>query len=202
MKVLFDLRPQSVVASQNTRVRPVRVIMVALAAVLILVSAFNIVMLFFELDAVKNDLERIMTEERSLTESQVRLAQLIEAMRKKRDDVRSLLEFRSTDLPAVEFLASLEGIVPPGLKIHTIEMRSGAVTMRGSSLDDRSIIDFGADLGSLRGVVSHVSAPITVHSSIGSRMISDFTLSCTILPLSGVADQMKARQGAGRRDPK
>lgn len=193
MKVFFDLRPQYIVASQNTKIVPLRLIIVVLAAVFFIVSAFNIAFLLIELSDGRSELVSLRSEERRLTESQARILAAIEAMRKTRDDIKGIIDFRKQDIAAVEFLSSLEGVVPPGLKISKMEIRQGAVTMNGSSLDDKSIIDFGSQLGELRGIVSHVSAPVTVRSSIGSRMISDFTLRCSILPLSGLYEAMRSR---------
>lgn len=198
MKVLFDLRPKHLVQIQETRVDPMRLLTVLLFAVFVLLSSFNIGYMLYYMMNASAELSRMRNEEIIVLDNERRIAESLASSRAFRDSIRTYIDFMDQDIPTVEFLSALEGASPAGLKITTVEMRPGGVMMKGTSLTDQDIIDFGADLGGIRGVVTKVDAPITTHGRLGSRMISEFTITCGIGSLSDVAARYAADLGGSR----
>ena len=188
MQVLFDLRPPHLVQSQETRVDPIRLLSVLLFVVFVLLSVFNIAYTTMQLNGVRSELARIRGEQTRVGENNDRLGSSIDGMRAFRDRIKVYLAFTRQELPTVEFMAALEGAVPRGLKIANLEIRPGSVLMRGSALTDQDIIDFGAKLDGMRNIVRKVDAPVTTRGAIGTRMISDFSMTCSIRTISEIAD--------------
>lgn len=187
MQVLFDLRPPHLVQSQETRVDPIRLLSVLFFVVFILLSAFNIAFTTLQLGSARSELARLKGEEARVSDNNNRLIAGIDSIRAFRDRIRAYLAFTSQELPAVEFMAALEGAVPRGLKIANLEIRPGSVLMRGSALTDQDIIDFGATLDGMRNIVRKVDAPVTTRGALGARMVSDFSMTCSIRPISEIA---------------
>lgn len=187
MKVLFDLRPQHLVHLQETRIDPARLVGFLLIAVFAFVSIFNVGYMLLQLADARSELALIKQETATLTENDRRLDENLKVLRDLRERISKLVEFNREELPTVEFMSSLEGAVPPGLKISSIEMRPGGVLIKGSSLSDRDIIDFGANLGAMRRVIVKVDAPITTHRALNGKTVSDFSITCSVRPFSEIA---------------
>lgn len=187
MQVLFDLRPQHLVHEQETRVDPIRLLSVLLFVAFVLLSAFNIGYITLQLNAVRSELSALRGEEARVGDNNARLTESIKSMRVMRDRIKAYLAFTSQELPTVEFMAALEGAVPRGLKINNLEIRPGNVLMRGSALTDQDIIDFGAKLDGMRGIVRKVDAPVTTKGTLGSMIVSDFSMTCNIRSISDIA---------------
>lgn len=187
MQVLFDLKSKQLAHEQETRVDIIRLVSVLLFVVFVLLSAFNIGFTTLQLNGVKSELAALRNEEGRVNDNSNRLANSIDTMRKMRDKIKAYLAFTRQELPAVEFMAALEAAVPGGLKITNLEIRPGNALMRGSALTDQDIIDFGAKLDGMRGIVTKVDAPVTTRGTIGSRMVSDYTITCNIRSISDVA---------------
>ena len=188
MQVLFDLRPPHLVQSQETRVDPIRLLSVLFFVVFVLLSIFNIAFTTFQLNNVRSELARLRGEETRVTDNNDRLGASIGSMREFRDRIKEYLAFTRQELPTVEFMAALEGAVPRGLKIANLEIRPGSALMRGSALTDQDIIDFGAKLDGMRNIVRKVDAPVTTRGTLGARMISDFSMTCSIRSITDIAD--------------
>ncbi|MDL2263026.1 hypothetical protein LJC31_00075 [Synergistaceae bacterium OttesenSCG-928-I11] len=188
MQVLFDLRPPHLVQSQETRVDPIRLLSVLFFVVFVLLSIFNIAFTTLQLNNVRSELARLRGEETRVTDNNDRLGASIGSMREFRDRIKAYLAFTRQELPTVEFMAALEGAVPRGLKIANLEIRPGSALMRGSALTDQDIIDFGAKLDGMRNIVRKVDAPVTTRGTLGTRMISDFSMTCSIRSITDIAD--------------
>ena len=188
MQVLFDLRPPHLVQIQETKVDPVRLLSVLFFVVFVLLSVFNIAFTTLQLGNVRSELARLRGEETRVSDNNNQLASSIDSMRAFRDRIKAYLAFTRQELPSVEFLAALEGAVPRGLKIANLEIRPGSAIMRGSALTDQDIIDFGATLDGMRNIVRKVDAPVTTRGTLGTRMISNFSMTCSVRSISEIAD--------------
>ncbi len=187
MQVLFDLRPPHLVQSQETRVDPIRLLSVLFLVIFVLLSVFNIAYTTLQLGSVRSELARLRGEEARVSDNNNRLTSSIDSMRALRDRIKAYLAFTRQELPAVEFMAALEGAVPRGLKIENLEIRPGSALMRGSALTDQDIIDFGATLDGMRNIVRKVDAPVTTRGTLGERMISNFSMTCSVRSISEIA---------------
>jgi hypothetical protein len=195
MQVLFDLRPPHLVQSQETKVDMVRLLCVLLFVLFVLLSAFNIAFTTLQLSGVRAELARIRGEAERAGENKNRLDSRLAGMREFTDGVREYLAFTSQELPIVEFMTALEGAVPPGLKIENLEILPGNVIIKGSALSDRDIIDFGAKLDSMRGIVRKVDAPVTTRGAVGAKIVSDFSMTCDIRSISEIANEYPEQSG-------
>lgn len=194
MRVHFDLRPPHLVQMQETKINPLRLAGLLLFAVFMLVSLFNVVYSMMQIHDMRQELNQVKFEQAQASDSGRLIARQIETMRALRDEVKEYVAFVKQDIPSVEFLAALEAAVPLSTKLSNIEMHQASVLMRGSSLADQDVIDFGSNLGAIRGVVAHVDAPVTTHRNDGRRMISDFTISCTINDLAAAAEASNSNE--------
>jgi hypothetical protein len=196
MRVLFDLRSSHLVQSQEARVDPIRLFSVLLFAIFVLLSLFTIVFTALQINGARSELARIRGEEARISVSNNRLSSSVADMRELRDRIGEYLAFTRQELPTVEFMAALEGVVPQGLKIANLEIRNGNVLMRGSALTDQDIINFGAKLDSMRGIVQKVNAPVTTRGTIGGRRVSNFSMTCSIRSISEIASDYPEQFGS------
>jgi hypothetical protein len=97
----------------------------------------------------------------------------------------SLVGFASVELPAVEFMALLENTVPVKLKICNLEIRPESILMEGSAVDGDSVLSFIANLNGANNIVSHVDAPVTAKSVLGTKTITNFQIKCNIARFVG-----------------
>ncbi|MDR3255579.1 MAG: hypothetical protein LBT31_08415 [Synergistaceae bacterium] len=200
MKVLFDLRPQHLVRVQDQQVDLLRLLSVLLFVAFVLLSLFNIGNITYNLRDVNVRLAATHGNLSVVTANSNRLAARIEEMRVLRDRTRAYLEFTRQELPSIEFMAALEGIVTSGMKVESLELRPGSATMRGSALTDQDIVDFSARLDGMKNITSLVDAPITTKGSLGAAMISEFAISCTLRSISDIAASMPESPGGAALD--
>jgi hypothetical protein len=187
MQVVFDLRPPHLVVSQNQRVDPVRILTVLMFLIFVFLSIFNIGFTTMKLRDVRGELDRVTGEKIAVSDNSDRLAVTLTTMRKLRDQVKIYLEFTRQEMPTIEFMAGLEGAVPPGLTITNLVIRPGNVLMKGAALTDQDIIDFGAKLDGMKNIVTKVDAPVTTKGALGSKITSDYAITCNIRPISEIA---------------
>jgi hypothetical protein len=115
-------------------------------------------------------------------------------MQALKTQIVAYLEFTREELPAVEFMKTLEDTVPDGLKISSLNVIPGNASMVGSALGDDQIIAFGANLGSQQYIVTRVDSPVTTKSVLGTRQISDFRMTCDIRKILDIAANDPNRQ--------
>jgi hypothetical protein len=175
---------------QEQQVDLTRLLSVLLFVAFVGLSLFNIVHITIRLRDVRTDLASTEGEQLVISDQTERLGQRIAEMRKLRDKVRAYIEFTRQELPTVEFMAALEESVPDGVKISNLQIRPGSVTMRGSALTDQDISEFGARLNGRKDITTGVDAPVTTKTTLGSVMISDFSISCNIRSISDIASSM------------
>ena len=195
MQVLFDLRPPYLVQMQSQRVDVWRLLSVVFFLMFLILSVFNIGYTAVNLRSVMKELTAQTGEQMSVRDQSVTLAATIKNMQALKTRVVAYLEFTKAELPSVEFMKILEDVVPAGLKISALDVRPGNVRMRGSALGDDEINALVTNLAAMRYIVTKVDAPVTTKSTIGSRLISDFTLTCDIRSVLDIAaDDPNTRQ--------
>lgn len=191
MKVLFDLRPKNIVMMQKTKISIFRLLVMLLFGACAFIAIFSMIFMGVRLSEINDEMAAMERENSRVTEDSFRIASTLGTMRQLRDTVRSYLDFAKQELPTVEFLSFLEGSVPRGLKITNIEIRQNGVAMRGTALTDQDIIDFAANLGRMTSLVTKVDVPVTTHTQApnGRNMLSQFSLTCSLRPMSEIAEE-------------
>jgi hypothetical protein len=182
---------------QEQQVDLTRLLSVLFFVAFVGLSLFNIGHITFRLRDVRAELANVEGEQLIVSDQTERLGQRIAEMRKLRDKVRAYIEFTRQELPTVEFMAALEESVPDGVKITNLQIRPGSVTMRGSALTDQDISDFGLRLDGRKDITTGVGAPTTTKATLGSRMISDFSISCNLRSISDIASAMSKVSTSG-----
>jgi len=190
MRVLFDLRPQHLVHVQDQQIDVVRLFSVLLFVIFVGLSLFNIGHITYRLRNVNAELMRVTGEHMRVTTISNNLANRIQEMRIVRDRIRAYLEFTRQEIPSIEFMAALEGIVTTGMKVENLELRPGSATMKGAALTDQDIVDFSARLDGMKNFTWLVDAPITTKGLLGTATISEFAISCTLRSISDIAASM------------
>lgn len=191
MKVLFDLRPKNIVMMQKTRISIFRLLVMLLFGACAFIAIFSMIFMGVRLSEISDEMAAMASENVRVTEDSFRISSTLGTMRQIRDTVRSYIDFAKQELPTVEFLSFLEGAVPSGLKITSIEIRQNGVGMRGTALTDQDIIDFAANLGRMTSLVTKVDVPVTTHTQApkGRNMLSQFSLTCSLRPMSDIAEE-------------
>ena len=187
MNVLFDLRPPHLVASQSQKVDMSRVFSVVLFFIFIMMSLYNIVFTTFRYIQTRQELVAARGEHDQVRMTSASFAAKIRQMQALKANIVAYLEFTREELPAVEFMKALEDAVPDGLKISSLAVRPGNVLMVGSALTDTEIISLSSNLGAMQYIVTKVDAPVTTRSTLGTRMIADFRLTCDIRKILDIA---------------
>ena len=187
MQVLLDLRPPHMVAYQAHKVDMSRVLSVVLFLLFIMISLYNIGFTTFRYIDARQKLIAARGEQDQVKTMSVTFAAKIRQMQELKTKIVAYLEFTREELPAVEFMKALEDALPQGLKIATLSVRPGNVLMVGSALTDTEIIALSSNLGAMNYIVTKVDAPVTTKSTLGTRMIADFRLTCDIRKILDIA---------------
>jgi hypothetical protein len=172
---------------QSQKVDILRVFNVLFFLIFLMLSIYDIGFLALNLRRVKQELSVARGNESSVQTQSAQYASAITTMKALRDRVQVYLQFTREELPAVEFMAALEGAISNGIKISHLEVRPGSVLMRGAALTDQEIIDFAAKLDGMKNIVTNVAAPVTAKSNLGSRQITDFTITCNVKDIMAIA---------------
>jgi hypothetical protein len=186
MQVLFDLRPQHLIQIQYQKVDVIRVLIVIFFVGFVGISIFNIANMVFRLHSVTSELSMVQAQRASVSASLSTIQTRIAEFRALRDRIRAYLEFTKQELPTVEFLSTLESAVTSGLKVANIDIRAGSVTMRGSGVTDQDVMDFVNGLDNMKYIITKVDPPSMTKSTLGNRLITDFSLSCNIKSVTEV----------------
>ncbi|MDR1914954.1 MAG: PilN domain-containing protein [Synergistaceae bacterium] len=187
MQTMFDLRPPHLVQMQSQKVDILRVLNVLFFLVFIMLSIYDIGFLALNLRRVKLELNDVRGEEMRVQTQSAQYASVLTTMKALRDKIQVYLAFTKEELPAVEFMASLEGAIPSGITITTMDVRPGNVLMKGAALSGEPIIELAAKLDGMKNIVTNVDAPVTSKSTLGARLISEFTITCNIKDIMSIA---------------
>ena len=186
MKVLLDLRPAYIVASQKKKVDPIRLITFVFFFAFVVMSSINITVMFFNMLDLEQNLQNAQSEQSRAQESLMSLEQRIESLRKQAQAFRDYLEFTNADLPVVEVLAALESLTPAGLKIETLNLTPGGASMVGVALTDDKIVDFAQRLGEVPDIITRVNVPITTKRTLGTQLVPEFSLTLNVSNLGAI----------------
>jgi hypothetical protein len=186
MQVIFDLRPPHLVQLQTQRVDVTRLFSVLLFVVFIFGSIFNIGYSVYRFMGIKRELDSTRAEQVSVQDNSTLLAARIAEMQAMKNRVMAYLRFTREELPAVEFLEMLERVVPSGAKVSAVEIRPLNVLLRGSAASDEEIIILATNLNRADYIITKVDAPVTTKSTLGTRLISDFAITCNIKSIMDV----------------
>ena len=194
MQVLFDLRPPHLVQLQARNVDVLRLLSILLFMIFMALSFWNIGFTALKYLQVRQELSASMGSQSEVRTQSASLAVTIKQMQALKTQIVAYLEFTREELPAVEFMKTLEDTVPDGLKIATLDVRQGSALMSGSALGDDQIIAFAANLGSQNYIVTRVDSPVTTKSELRNKQISDFRITCNIRKILDIAANDPARQ--------
>jgi Tfp pilus assembly protein PilN len=159
-------------------------------------SFWNIGFTAFKYLQVRQELSASMGRQSEIRTQSATLAETIKQMQALKTQIAAYLEFTREELPAVEFMKTLEDTVPDGLKIAALDVRQVSATMVGSALGDDQIIAFAANLDSQNYIVTRVDSPVTTKSTLGSKQISDFRITCSLRKILDIAANDPNRQPA------
>jgi Tfp pilus assembly protein PilN len=196
MQVLLDLRPPHLVHLQERSVDALRLLSIVLFMVFMALSFWNVGFTAFKYLQVRQELSDLLGRQSEIRTQSASLAETIKQMQALKTQIAAYLEFTREELPAVEFLKTLEDTVPDGLKISSLNLIPGNASMTGSALGDDRIIAFAANLDSQKYIVTRVNSPVTTKSVLGSRQISDFRITCDIRKVLDIAANDPNRQAA------
>jgi Tfp pilus assembly protein PilN len=164
--------------------------------VFLALSFWNIGFTTFKYMQVRQELNVSLGRQSEVRTLSAGLAGEITRMQAIKTQIVAYLEFTREELPAVEFMKTLEDTVPDGLKIYTLNVRPGNVAMSGSALGEDQILVFAANLDSQKYIVPKVDSPITTRSELRGKQISDFRLTCDLKKILDIAASDPIRQQA------
>lgn len=190
MQVLFDLRSHKIVQVQEKQIDALRLLSMVLFGGFVVVSLFNIAYTVINLRDVRGQLDGIKEEHNVLIGRAARIDSEIGTLRLYKDKIKAYVAFSKAEMPSVEFLAALEGALPGGVKLTKMDMTPGNVVLRGVALADQDLVDFGARLDGMRNIVTKVDAPVTAKTTVGTRILVEFTVPCTVKTVAEVAASM------------
>ncbi|MDR0653376.1 MAG: hypothetical protein LBG12_08730 [Synergistaceae bacterium] len=167
---------------------------ILLFIIFIALSFWNIGFTAFKYLQVRQELSASMGSQSETRAQSASLAAAIKQMQALKTQISAYLEFTREELPAVEFMKTLEDAVPEGLKISTLDVIQGSASMAGSALGDDQIKAFAANLSSQNYIVTRVDSPVTTKSVLGSKQISDFRITCNLKKILDIAANDPNRQ--------
>ena len=180
MRARIDLRPQSRKEASRRRqgIHLPRLVSLLLVSVFLLLSLATVVagfLLVQRLRAEKNSLDGrvadLLIQQTSMTTELNRL----KATEKLYGEALDLLR---REVPALEFLASLEASLPPAVWLTKLSLSGESVAINGMAYGENDVVSFGRALTEA-SVVRSVGLPLSnrVSSAEGSRIRFDLTCS-------------------------
>lgn len=197
MQVMLDLRPPKIVQEQKKRINPLRLVIALLFLIFTALSMFNVGYMYFQLEAMKEDLGMENNSKDSIQSTVLRLEDELAKLRETAKAFNDYLVFTKSDIPVVEVLAALEAVTPQNLKIETFTLNPGAAAMVGVGLEDTDVVQFSQNLGQIPGIISKVNVPITSKRTVGNRLAVQFNLTAAVNDLGTIfANSKKEAEAA------
>lgn len=200
MKVKLDLRPRSLVEKQGKKVNVARVLIVALSVAFLMVAGATFTLSFMKVRGMDAEIA-MLSDQVALQKAQsLKLANEIKRLGETEKIYLDVLALVQEELPALEFLESVESSLPDGVWLASLVMDAGRVTVekgkqpvpgkatiRGSAYVENDVVHFAKGLQD-SPVVSAVDFPVTsrVESKDEPVAIVDFILSCTLRNMEGL----------------
>lgn len=210
MRVQLDLRPRHVVEAQSRRLNLARVLLSVLFVAFLLVTGSTLVLSFLKVRGMDAEITMLKDQVTLQKAQTLKMGNEIKRLAGEENMYASALSLLHEDLPALEFLESVEKFLPEGVWLTSLTMSPGSlsvekgkpavpdrVTLRGGAYVENDVVEFAKGLqGSW--VVLAVDFPVTsrVEKKEESDSIVDFTLSCTLRD-AGIGTESSQLQGRG-----
>ena len=197
MKVKLDLRPRSLVESRRRKVNAARVLLVALFLAFVLVGGVTFGLSYLKVRgmgaqvAMLNDQVAIQQAQNLKMSNEIKRLAGVEAV------YVSALKLLQEELPALEFLNSIETSLPMGVWISSVTVTPGKANIKGNAYVENDVVEFAKGLLEA-GVVSAVDFPVTTRVVKNQESMVDFTLSCMLRDLAGISARTPGEGGGIR----
>ena len=179
MKVKLDLRPRSLVESRRRKVNAARVLLVALFLAFVLVGGVTFGLSYLKVRGMGAQVAIQQAQNLKMSNEIKRLAG-VEAV------YVSALKLLQEELPALEFLNSIETSLPMGVWISSVSVTPGKANIKGNAYVENDVVEFAKGLLEA-GVVSAVDFPVTTRVVKNQESMVDFTLSCQLRDLASIS---------------
>ena len=197
MKVKLDLRPRSLVEAGGKRVNAKRVLLVILFIAFVMVGGVTFALTFLKVGGMRSDVSMLNDQVAIQQAKNAKMAVEIKRLAEVEAMYVSALKLLQEELPALEFMNSIETSLPLGVWVSAVTMAPGRATIRGSSYTEGDVVEFAKGLLQ-GGVAATVDFPVTTRVTRNNESLVDFTLSCMIRDLASISAG-NAAEGGGER---
>ncbi|NLK19823.1 MAG: PilN domain-containing protein [Synergistaceae bacterium] len=193
MKVKLDLRPRSMVEARKKKVNAARVLMVTFFLAFVLVGGVTLGMAFMKVKGMNAEIA-MLSDQVALQQAQnLKMTNEIKRLAGVEAIYVSALNLLHEELPALEFLNSIETSLPLGVWISSVSITPGKAVIKGNSYVEHDVVEFAKGLLDA-GVAATVDFPVTTRVTKDNESMVDFTLSCILRDLAALS----AEDGKGR----
>ncbi len=197
MKVKLDLRPRALVAARKKKVNAARVLMVALFLAFVLVGGVTFAMALMKVKGMNAEIAMLNDQVAIQQAQNLKMSNEIKRLAGVEAVYVSALNLLQEELPALEFLNSIETSLPLGVWVSSVSISPGKAIIKGNSYVEHDVVEFAKGLLD-KGVAERVDFPVTTRITKESESLVDFTLSCVLKDLAALSSGA-AREGGGAR---
>jgi cell division protein FtsL len=197
MKVKLDLRPRALVAARKKKVNAARVLMVALFLAFVLVGGVTFAMALMKVKGMNAEIAMLNDQVAIQQAQNLKMSNEIKRLAGVEAVYVSALNLLQEELPALEFLNSIETSLPLGVWVSSVSISPGKAIIKGNSYVEHDVVEFAKGLLD-KGVAERVDFPVTTRITKESESLVDFTLSCVLKDLAALSAGA-AREGGGAR---
>ena len=187
MKVKLDLRPRYLLESSRKKLNAARVLLVSLLLAFFLVGGTTLGLSFMKVRSMNSE-AAMVSDQVAIQKAQNRkMANEIKRLSEVEAVYTSALKLLKDELPALEFVNAVEAALPLGVWLESLTINPGKATLRGKAWVESDVVEFAKGLLD-SGVVATVDFPVTTRIEKDKESMVDFTLSCLLRDIAGVAD--------------
>ena len=197
MKVKLDLRPRSLVESRRKRVNAARVLLVSLFLAFVLGGGVTFGLAFLKVSGMGSQVAMLNNQVAIQQAQNLKMSNEIKRLAGVEAVYVSALKLLQEELPALEFLNSIETSLPMGVWISSVNVVPGKATIKGSAYVENDVVEFAKGLLDV-GVVAAVDFPVTTRVEKNKESMVDFTLSCMLRDLASISARSSGEGGAIR----
>ncbi|NLA91272.1 MAG: PilN domain-containing protein [Synergistaceae bacterium] len=194
MKVKLDLRPRSLVKAQRKRVNAARVLLVSLFLAFLLVGGVTLGLSFLKARGMKAEVAMLNDQVAIQQAQNLKMSNEIKRLAEVEAVYVSALNLLQEELPALEFLNSIETSLPLGVWISSVTISPGKAIIKGNSYVENDVVEFAKGLLDA-GVAATVDFPVTARITKDKESLVDFTLSCVLRDLADLSSPGRAQGG-------
>lgn len=194
MKVKLDLRPRSLVKAQRKRVNAARVLLVSLFLAFLLVGSVTLGLSFLKARGMKAEVAMLNDQVAIQQAQNLKMSNEIKRLAEVEAVYVSALNLLQEELPALEFLNSIETSLPLGVWISSVTISPGKAIIKGNSYVENDVVEFAKGLLDA-GVAATVDFPVTARITKDKESLVDFTLSCVLRDLADLSSPGRAQGG-------